>query len=259
MRKGRLQPGRMFLVDTEQGRIVERRGDQARRSSASGPTGEWLDAAPGRPRRICPSRRDAAPTPEHETLLQRQQAFGYTFEDLAHPDGADGARRRRGRGLDGQRHAAGGALRQAAAALQLLQAALRPGDQPADRLASAKRSSRQPRRCLGSEGNLLEPEPAALPHASSCKRPILTNEELAKLRHIDHARLQGRHAADPVPRRRAARRAWRRRAGRAAAPTRQRLIEKDEVNILILSDRGVEQGPARRSRRCWPSPACTTT
>ena len=85
--KGRLQPGRMFLVDTEQGRIV-RRGDQARDRHANA-VPSWLDE------NLITSTTCPPPPvrhePDHETLLQRQQAFGYTFEDLQILLGADGA------------------------------------------------------------------------------------------------------------------------------------------------------------------------
>ena len=68
-----------------------------------------------------------------DTILQRQRAFGYTDEDLRIIL-APMASRRRGAGrLDGHRHAAGLSVRQAAAAVPLLQAALRAGDQPAHR------------------------------------------------------------------------------------------------------------------------------
>ena len=73
------------------------------------------------------------PGPDHETLLHRQQAFGYTLEDLKYILDADGQRRRGGDRLDGDRHPAGRPLRPGAAAVQLLPAALRPGDQPAAR------------------------------------------------------------------------------------------------------------------------------
>jgi glutamate synthase (NADPH) large chain len=77
--KGRLQPGRMFLVDTEAGRIVadeELKAAIARRQ----PYGAWLSE--------CLVRLEDLPTgdvPSHfdeEALLSRQQAFGYTLEDL---------------------------------------------------------------------------------------------------------------------------------------------------------------------------------
>jgi hypothetical protein len=78
--KDRLQPGRMFLIDTEEGRIV---GDDELKETmaARRPYKQWLaehrkhvDDLP-RPRRVAPEH-------DRETLLDRQQAFGYTLEDL---------------------------------------------------------------------------------------------------------------------------------------------------------------------------------
>src|SRR5207247_3256276 len=77
--KGRLQPGRMFLIDTEQGRIVADEELKNRFASAQ-PYQHWLEEnhvllkdlpEPG-----------FQTEPGHQTVLQRQQAFGYTFEDL---------------------------------------------------------------------------------------------------------------------------------------------------------------------------------
>ena len=77
--KGRLQPGRMLLVDTEEGRIVPDEEIKLRLSSRN-PYGEWLkqnqitlDALP-EPPRVYGSDLD--------TILCRQRAFGYTDEDL---------------------------------------------------------------------------------------------------------------------------------------------------------------------------------
>jgi hypothetical protein len=79
LRKGRLQPGRMFLVDTEQGRIVADEEIKSQIASAQ-PYRQWLD------RYLVdlddlPEAPDT-PAPTHDTVLQRQQAFGYTFEDV---------------------------------------------------------------------------------------------------------------------------------------------------------------------------------
>jgi glutamate synthase (ferredoxin) len=77
--KGRLEPGRMFLVDLEQGRIV---GDDEIKHglAAAKPYGQWLKenmvSLADLPE--CPE----VPGPDHQTLLQRQIAFGYTLEDL---------------------------------------------------------------------------------------------------------------------------------------------------------------------------------
>ena len=79
-RKGRLEPGRMFLVDTELGRIVEDEEikDQICRKKAYG---KWL-----RENKISLSDIEASPPTasarEHTSLLQRQKVFGYTQEDL---------------------------------------------------------------------------------------------------------------------------------------------------------------------------------
>jgi hypothetical protein len=78
--KGRLQPGRMFLVDTEQGRIVDGRGDQASRWPLARALPAVAQQAPGRPEARCPSR--SLPKPTRHVLQRQQSAFGYTFEDL---------------------------------------------------------------------------------------------------------------------------------------------------------------------------------
>src|SRR5271156_5773424 len=77
--KGRLQPGKMFLVDTVEGRIVADRETKQRLASRQ-PYAQWLkdnqitiDQLPA------PSRMHH---PDVETLLRRQRAFGYSDEDL---------------------------------------------------------------------------------------------------------------------------------------------------------------------------------
>ena len=92
--KERLHPGRIFLVDTAQGRIVS--DEEIKRELASAqPYGEWLKANLDRHRGSA-RRRRICRAPSHETVLQRQQAFGYTHEDLRAAAGADGDQRRRG-------------------------------------------------------------------------------------------------------------------------------------------------------------------
>ncbi|MGZ3389203.1 MAG: glutamate synthase subunit alpha, partial [Isosphaeraceae bacterium] len=77
-KKGRLEPGKMFLVDLEQGRIVD--DDELKHQiAAARPYGKWL-------REFMVSLADLPPAPEipgpdPRTLLQRQQAFGYTLEE----------------------------------------------------------------------------------------------------------------------------------------------------------------------------------
>ncbi len=76
--KGRLQPGRMFLVDLEEGRIIA--DEEIKQQIATEhPYGKWLEDnivwledLPDAP---------APHEPDHDTVLMRQQAFGYTSED----------------------------------------------------------------------------------------------------------------------------------------------------------------------------------
>ena len=78
IRKGRLQPGRMFLVDIEEGRIIE--DDEIKDSLAkAAPYGKWLHDGivklsdlPAREHIIYP----------HSSVIRRQRAFGYTEEEL---------------------------------------------------------------------------------------------------------------------------------------------------------------------------------
>src|SRR5437879_2317383 len=80
LHKDRLQPGRMFLVDTEQGRIV---GDEELKEgmSARRPYRKWLDANLTRLVDLSPPER-VPPDYQPATILPRQLAFGYTIEDL---------------------------------------------------------------------------------------------------------------------------------------------------------------------------------
>jgi len=78
LEKGRLQPGRMFLVDTAQKRII---ADEEIKSGFANrqPYRQWLDEQQVRLEDL--PKQDATPF-DFDTLLTRQQAFGYTLEDL---------------------------------------------------------------------------------------------------------------------------------------------------------------------------------
>ena len=78
VRKGRLQPGRMFLIDTAAGRIVDD-AEIKQALAAERPYAEWLDeglvefaALPAREHLVF----------SHDSVLRRQQLFGYTHEEL---------------------------------------------------------------------------------------------------------------------------------------------------------------------------------
>ena len=129
VRKWRLQPGKMLLVDTEQGRIID--DDELKRTLATAkPYRDWID----RSRIALDALPDPAPPPKSEVpLLDRQQAFGYTQEDMKIILAPMAAERRGGDRLDGQRRRAARAVEPAEGLLQLLQATVRAGDQSADR------------------------------------------------------------------------------------------------------------------------------
>ncbi|HEY7917132.1 MAG TPA: glutamate synthase central domain-containing protein, partial [Acidimicrobiales bacterium] len=78
VRKGRLQPGRMFLVDTAAGRIVD--DDEIKDAlAAEQPYAEWLDAGQVDLEDLPPRNML---TPQHASVVGRQRLFGYTNEEL---------------------------------------------------------------------------------------------------------------------------------------------------------------------------------
>jgi glutamate synthase (NADPH/NADH) large chain len=79
VKKWRLQPGKMLLIDLEQGRIIS---DEELKSdlAAAHPYQQWLDETQIRLREL--PREVASMPPDPQTLLDAQQAFGYTREDI---------------------------------------------------------------------------------------------------------------------------------------------------------------------------------
>ncbi|MEZ5291604.1 MAG: glutamate synthase large subunit [Vicinamibacterales bacterium] len=178
VRKDRLRPGRMLLVDTAKGRIVddaEIKGELA----AAAPYGDWLranlvdiDALPAA----------RAERPDHQTVLVRQRAFGYTQEDLrivVGPMAAKGEEPIGSMGTDT-------ALAVLSDRPRLLydyfaqlfaQVTNPPLDAIREEIVTTMAST------LGPEGNLLDPRP------ESCRQigiayPIVHNDHVAKLRHL---------------------------------------------------------------------------
>ena len=79
LKKGRLQPGRLFLVDTAEQRIVADE-EIKERIARQAPYGEWLRTSMLRIEDLPAPIR--AIHPDHELLLRRQEVFGYTSEDV---------------------------------------------------------------------------------------------------------------------------------------------------------------------------------
>jgi glutamate synthase (ferredoxin) len=198
LQKGRLQPGRMFLVDTELGRIV---ADEELKNKFAGqhPYQKWLGEhhvvledlpEPARGTGVAPvsqkkfaaqaeeDRRDACPT-----LLQLQQAFGYTFEDLRFligPMANDGVQPLGSMGTDTP-------LAVLSNKPQLLynyfkQLFAQVTNPPIDPIREEIITSTET--MVGARGNLLKPTPESCA-LIKLKHPILTNEDLEKLRHVN--------------------------------------------------------------------------
>ena len=78
VRKGRLQPGRMFLVDTEAGRLID--DDEIKAEIAAlEPWGEWLEANRIKLGDLPPREHISSPA---GSVMRRQRTFGYTEEEL---------------------------------------------------------------------------------------------------------------------------------------------------------------------------------
>ena len=250
LRKGRLQPGKLFLVDLAEGRIVRRRGGQGAASRPPSPYGEWYERgrrAAGRPARA-PGPR-AARAAAHPPARVRLHAGG-----PARAARADGGQGRGADRLDGQRPRARGAVRPGAAAVLLLQAAVRAGHQPADRP--------DPRvgRDVDPHGRRVRGEPAdrgpgpRAPARDPAPDPAQQRARGAARRRL--LRLPLAHDPDHLAGRR---RAGGHDVGGAAdlrAGGRGDRVRREHPRA-VRSRRRARRAP--RSRRCSRSPPCTTT
>ena len=178
--KERLHPGRIFLVDTEQGRIIDDAELKAEFANEH-PYGEWLKEHL-LPIDTLPVPPDVATT-DPETLLQRQQSFGYTHEDvrlLMTPMAGAGTEPIGSMGTDAALAVLSNRPRLLYDYFKQLFAQVTnpPLDGIREELVTQVSTS------LGPEGNLLQP--AAL----SCRQlwlpsAILKNDELARIRAVD--------------------------------------------------------------------------
>ena len=177
--KGRLQPGKMFLIDTAAGRIVG--DDEVKESLAEHePYGEWLHSGlldittlPDRVR----------VQPNHESVVRRQIAFGYTEEDLRillTPMAASGTEPLGSMGTDTPT----AVLSQRSRLLYdyFVELFAQVTNPPLDAIREEIVTSMA--RVMGPEQNLLEPT------AASCRQivlrwPVLDNDELSKIVHIN--------------------------------------------------------------------------
>ncbi len=178
--KERLHPGRIFLVDTARGRIID---DAELKHAFAGerPYGEWL-ATHLKPLETLPEP-PSLPEPDHETVLERQQAFGYTHEDLRillAPMATAGEEPVGSMGTDTSLAVLSDRPRLLYDYFKQLFAQVTnpPLDGIREELVTQIATS------IGPEGNLLEPAPEAC-RQIKLKTPILDNAELARIRHVD--------------------------------------------------------------------------
>jgi len=181
IKKGRLQPGKIFLIDFEKGRLIPDEEIKSEWARAK-PYREWLERQRLDLDHLSPNREPHGFHPEN--LMERMQAFGYTQEtmqfmllplvtELRDPLGSMG------------NDAALAVLSDKPRMLydyfkQLFAQVTNP---PID---SIREEVIMALECyIGPEGNLLE---ATESHAHRLRipHPILTNEELTALKHIDH-------------------------------------------------------------------------
>jgi glutamate synthase (NADPH/NADH) large chain len=141
IQKWRLQPGKMFLIDLEAGRIIDDKELKDTYANAK-PYKAWIKSVRIKLNEIKLSESQLAHNRAKDAGAGRKSRAGPARPPASlrlHPgrpeipDGADGRAGRRSHRLDGQRLAAGRHVQQAQAAVQLLQAAVRAGDQSADR------------------------------------------------------------------------------------------------------------------------------
>jgi glutamate synthase (ferredoxin) len=230
--KERLHPGKIFLVDTAQGRIIDDEEIKAT-LAAEHPYADWLR---GNTVRIADLPAFPTPPADHESVLTRQIAFGYTHEDLRlilAPMAKNGEEPIGSMGTDTALAVLSGRPRPLYDYFKQLFAQVTnpPLDQIREELVTSMEST------VGPERNLLKAEP------ESCRQivipdPVIANDELARVRHINHPWFKSvtlpmlYEPADGAP-----------GLARALDELERRTTEAiaDGANIVILSDRGVSR------------------
>jgi len=230
--KGRLQPGRMFLVDIEQGRIVADEELKNKFAKAE-PYQKWLEEH----HVLLENVPDPGfkTEPGHQTVLERQQTFGYTFEDLRFiigPMANDGVQPLGSMGTDTP-------LAVLSNKPQLLynyfkQLFAQVTNPPIDPIREEIITSTET--MVGPRGSLLQPAPQSCA-LIKLHYPILTNEELEKLRNVEVRSFKSATLPILFP------------AADGAKGLETALdqlfamadqVIADGVNIIILSDRGID-------------------
>ncbi len=252
--KGRLEPGRMLWIDTEEGRIIS--DEEIKHTITSErPYRKWLNdfmvdlenlpdpvlpplGGIGQGLQDDPERGKECSLPPQ--ILQYQHGFGYTYEDLRliiGPMAKNGIEPIGSMGNDAP-------LAVLSDRPQLLysyfkQLFAQVTNPPIDAIREEIITGTEV--MIGSEQNLLEPRPENC-RQIKLKTPILTNEELEKLRNLN--RLYFRTITLPILFNPAEDGTGMERALDELFEKADQIIANDEANILILSDRGIDHDHA---------------
>ncbi|MCK9518102.1 MAG: glutamate synthase large subunit [Dehalococcoidia bacterium] len=236
LQKGRLQPGKMFLVSLEEGRIIDDTELKARLANER-PYADWLrtnllplDDAPA---------GDVPPAIEGDELVTQQLAFGYTFEDLKYhigPMAVNGEEAIGSMGTDTPLAVLSDRPQPLYNYFKQLFAQVTnpPLDAIREEIVTSVKT------VIGPEGNLLDAEPESC-HLVSLESPFIDNMQMAKFKALKDSALRATvlpmHFDAPAG-----------PGGLAAAM--DALYEAadgaiaDGARVLILSDRGVDAGRA---------------
>jgi glutamate synthase (ferredoxin) len=178
--KQRLQPGRMLLVDTAQGRIITDEEIKQQMATAK-PYQDWLANNLIELQDLPEAPQSALP--EYETLVQRQKMFGYTYEDVRKvlvPMALTAIDPLGAMGIDSPLAVLSNQAQPLFNYFKQLFAQVTnpPIDSIREEIVTSAYTT------LGSEGDITAPTAASC-HQILLKTPILGNQELAKLTHID--------------------------------------------------------------------------
>jgi glutamate synthase (ferredoxin) len=233
--KGRLEPGRMLLVDTVQGRIID--DDEIKHQIASEhPYRDWLNKYQVRLQDVADPRPEQVQKSEPATLIAHQRAFGYTSEELQvliAPMAQDGIEPIGAMGND----VPPAVLSSKPKLLfnyfkQLFAQVTNP---PIDSIREELVISTEV--MVGAESNLLKPTPQSC-HQIRLDYPFLTNQALAKIR---HSRIPGFVSITlPILFKPGGRGAGLEQALEDVFQAADAAIARG-FNLIILSDRGVDE------------------
>jgi glutamate synthase (NADPH/NADH) large chain len=235
--KGRLQPGKMFVVDMEQGRIIS---DEELKTNicTQQPYGDWLNKYKIRLEEL-PEPRVMFTHLEHDQVFKYQKAFGYSKEDLEtiiQPMALDGKEPIGSMGTDTPLAVLSDEPQHLSSYFKQLFAQVTnpPIDPIRERMVMSLSTF------VGNVGNLLEEDPLAC-HTVALKHPILTNFELEKIRSIDTGIFQAKtlqcyFRADQQP---GSLKAGLERICRYAVDAAQ-----DGFEVIILQDRAIDSDHA---------------